>query len=515
MLFGLSVWTSLYTRALASVAYYLDLLNDRYKADNGANTFASAITHARNGNAVMTDGYGPELVTNGGFDSDSDWTLSNMDIEDGVLEFDTSQTTAQLLRPCQWRRVKPTFCVFNIANRTQGNLYPRLGSFSNLDTLNSDANGWHEYIVNFDGTSNQIQLVTNVSFNGYIDNVSVREMPVLKWAPHNQFPESEDVSGWTLTGLTPTTNAITAPDGTTTADLLTVTNGASSTIATNVTDTGDVFALWVKNNGADFLSVYFSGYSGRAWVDLSDFTAGSATGNISIKGITSAGDGWYLIEFQKQDNSSRAPVITLTDANNGGTVTGDGVKGIYVWGAHLYRSDLGGMVDNPDRGDSYVPTTSSAVYLPRRNHHIYNGDAWVNEGLLHESEARTNLYPDSSLASVAVNNVTISTSAGGPIGSYKEATSNTATSQKLISLNQITMPTSTDVRQSVFLKYVDWQWVQIDTNATASRFFNFDLINGVVGTTSNISDINVEDYGDGWWRLSWVINVASSNQSRL
>jgi hypothetical protein len=53
------------------------------------------------------------------------------------------------------------------------------------------------------------------------------------------------------------------------------------------------------------------------------------------------------------------------------------------------------MVNNPDRGNSYVPTTSSAVYLPRRGHHVYNGSAWVNEGLLHESESRTNLIPGS------------------------------------------------------------------------------------------------------------------------
>jgi hypothetical protein len=50
------------------------------------------------------------------------------------------------------------------------------------------------------------------------------------------------------------------------------------------------------------------------------------------------------------------------------------------------------MVNNPDRGDSYVPTTTSAVYLPRRGHHVYNGYEWVDEGLLHESEARTNIY---------------------------------------------------------------------------------------------------------------------------
>jgi hypothetical protein len=66
----------------------------------------------------------------------------------------------------------------------------------------------------------------------------------------------------------------------------------------------------------------------------------------------------------------------------------------YAWGAHLYRSDLGGMVDNPDQSagfETYVPTTSAARYLPRRGHHVWNGSAWVNEGLLHESEARTNL----------------------------------------------------------------------------------------------------------------------------
>jgi len=64
-----------------------------------------------------------------------------------------------------------------------------------------------------------------------------------------------------------------------------------------------------------------------------------------------------------------------------------------------YRSDLGGMVNNPDRGDSYVPTTSAAIYQARRNHHTYNGTSWVNSGLLLETEARTNLlYGTNTLA---------------------------------------------------------------------------------------------------------------------
>ena len=55
----------------------LDFKDQYYLASGGSKTLANAVTHARSGNAVMTDGYGPELVTNGGFDSDSDWTKSH------------------------------------------------------------------------------------------------------------------------------------------------------------------------------------------------------------------------------------------------------------------------------------------------------------------------------------------------------------------------------------------------------------------------------------------------------
>jgi hypothetical protein len=34
---------------------------------------------------------------------------------------------------------------------------------------------------------------------------------------------------------------------------------------------------------------------------------------------------------------------------------------------------------------------TAATNVPRVGHHVWNGTAWVNEGLLHESEARTNL----------------------------------------------------------------------------------------------------------------------------
>ena len=52
---------------------------------------------------------------------------------------------------------------------------------------------------------------------------------------------------------------------------------------------------------------------------------------------------------------------------------------------------------NHSRASSATMTNSSGnivsvgIGVPRLDHHVYNGSAWVNEGILHESEARTNL----------------------------------------------------------------------------------------------------------------------------
>jgi len=65
-----------------------------------------------------------------------------------------------------------------------------------------------------------------------------------------------------------------------------------------------------------------------------------------------------------------------------------------------YRSDLGGMADNPDNTlgagfETYVPTAAAAVFKPRRNAYVNGAPA----GLLLESEARTNLLLNSAALS--------------------------------------------------------------------------------------------------------------------
>jgi hypothetical protein len=68
-----------------------------------------------------------------------------------------------------------------------------------------------------------------------------------------------------------------------------------------------------------------------------------------------------------------------------------------------YRSDLGGMVDNPDTGSSYVPVQG---FLPRRGNHKWNGTAWVNAGLQIESAAATNLLLNTATLATQSKTVT-------------------------------------------------------------------------------------------------------------
>jgi hypothetical protein len=58
---------------------------------------------------------------------------------------------------------------------------------------------------------------------------------------------------------------------------------------------------------------------------------------------------------------------------------------------------------------TYVDSTgtlqTAAINEPRVGHHVWNGSVWINEGLLHESEARTNLLLNS--ATLSTQSVTV------------------------------------------------------------------------------------------------------------
>jgi hypothetical protein len=218
---------------------------------------------------------------------------------------------------------------------------------------------------------------------------------LLKWAPHNLLTYSEqfDNAVWSKQGVTAGADIITE-------DISTGNHRVFNQNGVSVNAVLHAKAIDVKPNGRTRVKLTNNNLVGATFdlVGSGSVVSGSGT-------ITPIQDGWYRISSELVSPTTERLVLYL-DNGTGISYTGDGSSGIYLRNAHLYRSDLGGMVNNYDRGDSYVPTTSYAVYLPRRGHHVYNGSIWVNEGLLHESEARTNLLLNSGTLSTQSVTVT-------------------------------------------------------------------------------------------------------------
>ena len=170
---------------------------------------------------------------------------------------------------------------------------------------------------------------------------------------------------WSKTNSTISSNLITAPDGTTTADKIVsnlvtarISVAKTFTVTANVKNTFTLYAKaaeWSRICIFHDATTFSEGAYYGAGVQI-DLLTGIST-NSSILKATSVGNGWYRIE------TSATPTITSHDieivpfnpvnTGNVNAVVGDGVSGVYIWGAQFESS--------ASYATSYIPTTTSTV----------------------------------------------------------------------------------------------------------------------------------------------------------
>ena len=218
---------------------------------------------------------------------------------------------------------------------------------------------------------------------------------VLRTAVTNLLLQSEDLSTtWTNVNTSEAINVATAPDGTTTADKLITNNGVAGvssyitqTVAKSAAATTYTYSAFAKTGDAgtgtlQLLAVdtatsansatsSFSTVSGTITVAAS--TNGTFTNASSI--ITPLADGWYRCSLTFTTGTETSINLRLYSRL---PTTGDGTRGILLWGAQLEQSSTVG---------EYIPTTSTINSAPRFDHNPTTGESL---GLLVE-EARTNV----------------------------------------------------------------------------------------------------------------------------
>jgi hypothetical protein len=360
----------------------------------------------------------------------------------------------------------------------------------------------------------------------------------LVWNAHNLITYSEDFTNasWVNDQTTDSiASGIISPDGLESTTQLVEDIAVGFHTIRNVTNT--ITAPWTasifikQRNAGRYLQIRPFGIgSGVAWAtfdpsDGSVFESGGS--NLVTTASEDFGDGWYRVSITCSTNlvSGDGIQFCLSDGTSGESpsYTGDGTSGVYIWGAHLYRSDLGGMAPVPltrrvAGSTTYVPTTSAAVYLPREEAYTYVSGSLVGPYYQKESDARTNLvtysneFDNVAWVSVGVTRDVVSgVSPDGGSSVYRLLP--TGTGSHAIFRGGI--GSSVQSTFSVYAKANGYTKIRLQNDNTNGVGVLFDLISGTATPDSGSYTIySIEDAGNGFYRCSittpTVTNLAAA-----
>jgi hypothetical protein len=314
----------------------------------------------------------------------------------------------------------------------------------------------------------------------------VNEAGLIELVPYNIFLRSQefDNASWLKFQVSVTANALTAPDGTLTADIVTVTSDGGNRLNQAVAVTASK-------------TYTFSFYAKAGTLETSKYSIYDLTNSANISSVVYSMTG----EWQRITSTFTTPV-GCTNINIY-TTRGQIESGTYyVWGAQLVEGSSAltyqKTVDRLDipRIDYTGGGCPSILLEPQRTNIVLRSEEFDNASFqknLSSVSANTTTAPDGTL--------TADTWTGNGVpGSHYLAQTVSATS-------------GVAYTQSVFAKIGTNNFLQIlGTTAIydANSWANFDLDNGVVGTTGSSATATITKFGNGWYRCTMTATATAT-----
>ncbi len=196
--------------------------------------------------------------------------------------------------------------------------------------------------------------------------------PVLS-ARYNIFERTQELdnSYWIKTNVTVTANAATAPDGTTTAELVyPTTSGTARVIEKSISGQASgvnyKFRLCLKNAGLGFAYIYNLQGNANFYINLTTGATSNVGSNISSIETSVDENGWVTVSFITSIVSGTTAYIYFggCDAAGSTQATTSGTNGIYAWGADLRVSNESSAIPAYQRVGAATYGTSTSAGVP-------------------------------------------------------------------------------------------------------------------------------------------------------
>jgi hypothetical protein len=372
-------------------------------------------------------------------------------------------------------------------------------------------------------------LDSRISFSRGSNATVVGSNGLIQYAPHNLLTYSEqfDNVAWTKTNATVSVNVTTAPDGTTTADKL-VENTVNAAHGVNIDVTASPTTkytvssyikagerTWARIALIDNLGID----GGRAWFDL----VNGVVGNVDVQGagsnitasIVAVGNGWYRCSVSGQMNNSKTTLtsqIRLARSNGDISYIGDGVSGIYIWGAQLNEGAL----------QPYYSTTVKNLLGYSQN---FENAAWTksNSSVLYNLLTYSEQFDDATWFKRSGSTVNANTliAPDGTLTADTQINTDTTTNGTYIRKNGAFAADNTVYCASCYFKQGSQPIASITMYSRLTSGSNLRVLydlNAGTYTLSNIGSVSggtagMEYIGNGWWRAWASANMLTGSDT--